>query len=314
MNRKTLNALTKALDVAIATVAEERFENLIKGLSEQEIAIRIHDALRALRKLRDRKMPDYHDPWVALFYSLWYQPAHVNLAYTLCRQLLLDDGDFGRSDGHLQVFDFGCGELAMQFGLGLAIADTLRQPPQVDVVSKDDSEPMKSIGWDIWHCFKEESANYDEIDGLRATFDTLNFGLKKNPKATLWLTALHVAYNESDHRVKIQQGLNDLVKTLDPSVILITTHPSNAQAAYSPDPSAYNSLEITLDSSCYKLDGIFWKASALRRKFYLERIKAVTDLPEEYDWGFVRSYLTRHDTEWITSPDFDSLCVFHTRR
>ena len=155
MNNRTLAAVTKALDTAIVSAADEHFNSLIAGLDDQEIVDNIHLALRSLERLQRGLMPDY-DAWDALFYSLWYQPGHINLAYTLSQLIPHGNNPLRNGIGSLQVVDFGCGALAMQFGLALAAADALEEHqklPQVAVVSEDDSEAMKEIGWSIWHNF-----------------------------------------------------------------------------------------------------------------------------------------------------------------
>ena len=88
---------------------------------------------------KDRK-PDYDDPWVALLYLTWYQPSQVNLAYTLSRRILGATNPF--LSGSLQIVDYGCGALAMLFGLALAAAETHqkdRPHPKITVDLIDES-------------------------------------------------------------------------------------------------------------------------------------------------------------------------------
>ena len=315
MNRRTLTAITKALDTAITSVAKEEFDRLCSGLDRLEIAKKIYYSLDSLRDLQRGIMPKY-DSWVSLFYSLWYQPSHINLAYTLVRKLPKEGNPLKSGRGSLQVVDFGCGALAMQFGLAMALTDVLeerRRLPQSSMKSEDTSVPMQRIGWKIWHRFVKELKEYPDLKGLRSVCREVDFDFQNDSATTRWLTALHVAYRERVHRDNIAEGLHTRVEEYKPGLILITSHPENAQSAYSPSPNAYNKLENRLQISDYRLDGWFSKASIFRSSLYRENISTITDIPDEYDWDFVRLYLRRYDTAWVTSPKFDSHCIIYTR-
>ena len=147
MNSQIEAAVTKALDAAIVSAADEYITRLSTGLDQHAIAHNIRLALRSLKGLQDGIMPDYN-PWVALFYSLWYQAGHINLAYTLTQLIPFEDNPLSDSSDRLKVVDFGCGELAMQFGLALAATDALekhRRVPQITVFSEDGSDPMRRL-------------------------------------------------------------------------------------------------------------------------------------------------------------------------
>lgn len=123
MNQKLT---TKALDKAITKVVCDEFNRISKNLSDVETAQKVEYALDQLSKLQRGVMPKY-DEWVALFYASWYQPAQINLAYSMITDMVKEicDGAL-TSTGKLYVYDFGCGALAMQFGVALAAADALR--------------------------------------------------------------------------------------------------------------------------------------------------------------------------------------------
>ena len=168
MNKDTLAALTEALDTALVSTANAQLEKLSSGLSDQEIAVKIHSSLDSLSKLQRGVMPEYNE-WDALFYSLWYQPGHVNLAYTLARKIPEDRNPLLTGRGSLRIVDFGCGALAMQFGLALAAAGTLRRYQTlvpITILSEDSSEPMKNLGWMLWYSFMGEIEKYSELDAL----------------------------------------------------------------------------------------------------------------------------------------------------
>ena len=155
-------AVAKALDSSIAHVASTEFDRLSTEAGDgQTVAKKIHEALRSLQNLRDfqdkNRKPNYDDPWVALLYLTWYQPAQVNLAYTLGRKILEDTRPF--LSGSLQVVDFGCGTLAMLFGLALSAAETHRKDhahPQISIDLIDQSNDMRRIGLNMWFRFVKE--------------------------------------------------------------------------------------------------------------------------------------------------------------
>ena len=210
MDERTQRAVTRALDTAISDVAAKWFEELARGLSDQDIANKVYGAFASLERLKSYKMPCYDD-WDALFYSVWYQPAHINLAYTLVNKVPRHRNPLLSGIGSLEIFDFGCGALAMQFGLTLAAADALYERgtfPRIVIISCDASKDIREIGWKIWKCFTKEIANcamYPELGPLRHVCRNMQFERSK-PKGiypgTRWLTVLHVTYKENAAEVK----------------------------------------------------------------------------------------------------------------
>ena len=93
-------------------------------------------------------MPAYNI-WDSIFYSLWYQPGHINLAYTLVKKVPEQRNPLISGRGSLFVKDFGCGELAMQFGIALAALDTFEaygSVPDIAIFSEDNSKHMDFFG------------------------------------------------------------------------------------------------------------------------------------------------------------------------
>ena len=207
MDEQTQRVVTRALDTAIADVATKHFEELTRRLADLKMAENVYDALYCLEGLQQDIMPEYNI-WDSLFYTLWYQPAHVNLAYTLARKVLTDRNSLASGRDSLEVFDFGCGALAMQFGLALAAADRFKNRqtlPQVAIISCDTSEHMKTIGWRIWHRFVEVVAASPELVTLQQFCRGMKFSRLNDLNGMRWLTALHVAYSENADAV--QEGL-----------------------------------------------------------------------------------------------------------
>ena len=251
MNCAAERVLTKALDASIAHVATRELDRLTAALSREETAKAILGSLRSLQGLQSRRMPDY-GAWDALLYSTWYQPSQINLAYTIARRVKKDKNPIRSGSGSLEVFDFGCGALAMQFGLALAAADTMKKHhscPEIAVISRDKNKPMRRIGKKLWRRFVDEIADeedYPEFNALRRVCAAMRVDDRGNSTATRWLTVLHVAYSESEAEVK--KALDARVSKKKPHMVLVTARPGFDGWAYSPDESAgYSRREEEFD-------------------------------------------------------------------
>lgn len=75
-------AVQAALDNAIADAGRAEFNRLARWLTPQRVDENVAYALDQLRRLAKGEMPNYNE-WVSLFYGLWYQPKHINLAYRM---------------------------------------------------------------------------------------------------------------------------------------------------------------------------------------------------------------------------------------
>ena len=117
MDVETQAAITMALDNSIAAVAEEEFQRLSYRLTPNDVAKAIHNALDGLRGLQGCDMPNY-DEWVALLYAVWYQPARVNLAFTLARGIPEVVNPI-RSNVRASSGGFWCGRVCYAVWLGL---------------------------------------------------------------------------------------------------------------------------------------------------------------------------------------------------
>ena len=145
---KYQESVAKALDKAIAKVAKTESRRLMKSKSRKKAAKGIETALHDLEGLQKGEIPYYDDKWLPLLYSTWYQPSHINLAYSMINKMA-KRRDPKRAvltrKGKLHVVDFGCGTLAMQFGVALAAADAIQQGQpltsiKIDLI--DSSQPM----------------------------------------------------------------------------------------------------------------------------------------------------------------------------
>ena len=228
-------SVAKALDKAIAKVARTEIRRLVKAKRKKRTARAIENALHSLAGLQNGEIPNYDDEWLALLYSTWYQPSHINLAYSMIKAMAKQrdpEGAILAPTGKLHVVDFGCGTLAMQFGVTLAAADALQQGQtltsiKIDLI--DSSQPMIDFGLKIWRQFEKEVERNEQLARLSETCDlirTKTLAIEENPKFyrrySRWISAMHVVY--CDNKDDVKKELHRLSKEMDPHVGFFTYH------------------------------------------------------------------------------------------
>ena len=299
-------AVTTALDLATTLVAEEELKRLSLDLTPQQTAKRICEALRELGELQSGIIPNYNSEWVALLYCLWYQPIQINIAHTLTLRLLKNSEFTLESRKRLYVYDFGCGALAMNFGLALSIADEMNEGlgiSQIAVESVDKSCVMKRIGRRIWMRFINEIANkakYPDLEPLRkASQEMMRLrvpGLdKQRSTQVIWLTALHVAYGQNAEEVK--NSLDEYIAVNRPDMVLVSVNgkPSIARHAYCTRDFAYRPASGDLGEGDLELQGELECMTGLRSSMYDE---LVYDNLSVDDLGFTWRFLKKYATTW----------------
>ena len=335
MDERTKNSLTDAFDAAIAETATEEFLRLSRGRDAAEVAKKIHGSLDSLYNgLQSGDMPEY-DEWDALFYLLWYQPFHINLAYNLASMQLKRYANQIQESGGLEVYDFGCGALAMQFGLALAISHTPgadQFAPSLTVTSSDVSKPMLLIGRKLWDKFKRKITigGYQGISrvqkvcsALKSTYDS---GWTETPtwvcysslskhdsmfKGNQWLTIMHTAYE--DIHTEVTEVLNEWVSKENPSCIFVTAHPQSMQWAYSPKDSSYKRCRIIIGKEAFAFQGTLEETTAFRKGIFKKYFMNATNELPDANIDFARKYLTNLPTGWVTHSSFEPSCIIYTR-
>ena len=229
-------AVADCLSKAIVDVAAWEFNRLKEGMSGIEVARSVEGALKSLADLSRGKMPGYNER-DALFYLTWFHPNHVNLAYSMIMAMLKNTGRELPSD--LYLLDFGCGTLAMQFGLALAIADLRGEQSVKSVRVKpiDSSDPMVRLGEKAWDKFGELAGENAELAALS---DAMNSITRADGPPVCeeerWLSAMHVVYCKNKDKVKEALALQE--KRISPHVGFITYHddPQSRSLARSVSP------------------------------------------------------------------------------
>ena len=304
MDKAAKTAVTKALDASIADVADKQFCRLSCRMSRKQTAAAIHDALRSLSRLQHGVMPRY-DEWDALFYAVWYQPSQINLANKLFRKVPEHRNPLQTGSGSLQVVDFGCGALAVQFGLALAAADTWQEHrtlPEIRIISNDASKSMVQIGWELWNRFIDEiadEAEYPALGALRRACAEIEFDDLGTLSATCWLTVFHVAYEENCADVK--KDLDNHVDDQNPDLVFVTSHPSSwTRWTYSPMPYGYSDISEVFCGADFAFEGKFEATTRFRAWLYDSNIGNISSLlAPDKDW-LVRNYLKSRPSVWKT--------------
>ncbi|MCY4652503.1 MAG: class I SAM-dependent methyltransferase [Dehalococcoidia bacterium] len=242
MNMALLDEFQDSLDSAIARTVSVEFGRLRDGLEAETIAGHIHNSMVELRKLRKLRMPDYQYEWLAPFYTSWYQPGQVHLAYSLIREVMGRQGErlTQNSAGNLCVVDFGCGASATRFGLTLAVARAIRDGQKVGrikIYGIDISQPMVDMGENLWAdwgraipCTGYLRDAYEKVEAENTT-RILGWTPPEEPDiadSDRWLIALHTAYQSNI--VVVGEHLRHIANAFNPRAGFLTSHISNMQA------------------------------------------------------------------------------------
>lgn len=219
---------TNILDHVITTISEQVFNRLASGLTINEKTEKVRDALESLEKLQGDGIPDYHDEWVALFYH-WYQPSQINLAYSMIKSIINSTDILNEK---LHIVDFGCGSLAMQFGVALAVADLINKKPitEIRIDSIDTSQAMINIGREMWELFTK-LYNQKLYNHLGPVCEIIKPNYYKDigqvefaQNSDRWISAIHAVYDENKDDIK--QSLKSLRNRFYPHVCFVSTHES----------------------------------------------------------------------------------------
>ena len=238
-----------AIDSAIASVGRNEFTRLSRGSSISQQASKVSGALNSLKDLQSGGLPVYADEWVGLFYLLWYQPKQINLAYSMIKDLVSkkQSGRLIQGD-RLHVVDFGCGALAMQFGVALAAADALESGQVIKIVridSFDQCEPMITLGETLWEAFEERIQTRPTVHELNSVCQmmqcnhyndaaSLNNAVDSLARGDRWLSAIHTIYEVNE--LSVRESLNFLKSQLNPDRGFVTTFNYKESLAQSVSP------------------------------------------------------------------------------
>ena len=319
-------SIAKALDKAIAKVAKAEFCRLAAKLNgdKVEIARAVENALRGLAGLQGGNQPHYDDEWLALLYSTWYQPSHINLAYSMIKAMAKQrdpEGAVLSPTGKLHVVDFGCGTLAMQFGVALAAADALQQGQRLTAIRIDlidSSRAMIGMGLNIGNEFREEIGKYQQLGKLSKACELIHLKIQTGDEGPTiqqgwdsWLSAVHVVYADNKDKVKIE--LERLSSKTNPDVGFVTSHYSSLHRVKFISPfgaDKCNSSTSDVQQQFIHSSGpsalSLWSTLGWRRNLY-GRVEQYVD-----DDGFVEDYLSGN--RYIPWKWAHAAILIHTKR
>ncbi|MDE2937820.1 MAG: hypothetical protein OXR67_02720 [Chloroflexota bacterium] len=221
------NAVVSALDRAVSETVSEEFEYITNGKS-----VSIGQWLRnnsrndIFQSLRSLTPPNYSNPMVSVVYAAMYQLQHINMTYSAIKELLVSknaDKATITNSPRLQVIDLGAGCLAMQFGLTLAVADSLEQGHQNIAVHVDSMDPnltMCTLGEKIWLNFlrivnQDNSEPSSTLSSLHRACSMVTHRLHKNIQSIdtlddseIWISAIHAFYQVFEKQIRTDLWTN----------------------------------------------------------------------------------------------------------
>ena len=232
-------AVIEALDKAIAraglnalAAAMEKppYVSMSPNAQRQAVSSKSDDLRNSLGNLVP---PDYSDDVTAAAYLFTYQTSHIGLAWAMIgdmaqnrpnSNLLLTDS------GKLHVIDFGCGALAMQFGVALAVAEAIENGEQIDTVlidGIDTSRRMQDIGTSAWQEFRKAVDSGLRLEALSRACRLIDFNCHDDfrsvqpiPDAEVWLSAMHAVYQSNKGEIK--RAFGHFRKSSTPTVVFAT--------------------------------------------------------------------------------------------
>ncbi|MYD35749.1 MAG: hypothetical protein F4X20_01820 [Dehalococcoidia bacterium] len=282
--------VTKALDEAISKTARHWFEEHKSTVGDSRAAAGLIHGYQEIRKLVTGGMPVY-----------WYQAPHINMAYTTALQLLEQSALDCSTDRPLHTYDFGCGALATQFGLSLAVTERVGSTTDsvdISIKSVDESVVMEAIGWRVWHEFRLEIGNkakYPHLDVLRQVCESLVFNRSVQYTGETWVTAHHVVYQEN--HADVTKQLSELTRELNPQYVLMTTRSRKEDLL--PQASALGMYtRYSFERVLTDLRGPFEKTNGFRAEIRDFLVTQAQDQLDKSENSFILPYL-RNGTRWI---------------
>ena len=289
------------LDRAIQDTARREFIGLCEGLRRKEdVARQVEAALKSLELLKTRGVPDYGNPWVAVFYLTWYQPRHINLVYSHLKSTN------ARLPQALHVVDLGCGSLATMFALAVFAATSGQQEARISVHGIDNSREMRTLGLQLWQSFSKmirveargSSRNSVILERMDQVIERMS-GDTRPPSESLddwlcsdshcqtrnptWLTSVHSAYH-------LPQDLRRAIFELAPAAMLITADHSRSPDLDGALPNLKEGKHFQRANVALQRNGCLVRTTKWRQRLRERIIRK---------WGtFELDYYLKHQVQW----------------
>ena len=172
--------LLSALDHAIAAAGKHELDLALRepaqyhDIPESKRQLVAEKADRLRRMVGSLQMPDYNDPLIADAHLLYYHPSHVGLAHALITNQARRHPDnrlLQHGNTKLHIIDLAAGNLAMQFGAAIRIAQSIENGQNIAAVritNIDPSPAMLQAGRDAWNEFIRAVNREPELASLQA--------------------------------------------------------------------------------------------------------------------------------------------------
>lgn len=218
---------------AITDVAKHEYNRLASDLPPFDIMQRLTDALVELRGLGSGNMPSYNS-WTALCHLTWYQPHHINLAFTILRELSASIRNALAGTQELNSFrwiDFGCGSLPMHIALSAALtveSDLRSARSRVSGIGIDSSDHMLRLGEALVRNIQKHDCRLTQgCKNLQtsSSIQTISSSLRGSATTPTILSVMHAFYRENIS--EIEAALASLISASDPELVFVTAHPSS---------------------------------------------------------------------------------------
>ena len=233
--RRIVSALDKAItkvgsELLDAAMANPPYSVMPPSAQRRSILESSDDLRTALGNLR---MPNYNDDVTVAAYLFYYQASHIGLAWAMINEMVRRQPEsrlLTAGSNHLQVVDFGCGALAMQFGVALAVAEAMKNGEEVEAISIDGidtSSKMQDAGRALWREFVDVVSKDNDLGNLSRVCQLITFNqhrdyrsVQKVDGAECWISAMHAVYQSN--AVEVRQAFNHLHQNFEPTAVLAT--------------------------------------------------------------------------------------------
>lgn len=186
---------------------------------------------------------------------------------------------------NLHLIDFGCGALAMQFGIALAMADAIDRGdpvPTVRVDSIDACDAMINLGRNVWQAYIDSLAQDPGMATLTQACGLLDWhtnntetteqivrAIPRQIGAEVWLSALHTVYDENI--TDVRDSLAEIVRHHGPDFGFITSTGRKEELvhqAWQPfQDNGYRMISLNPQDLIGGLEGELPETTGYRRSF-----------------------------------------------
>jgi len=277
------------LDLIIAKAGREYHENYKHKVN---FGYDLAECQNESFNLRNNKDLCYDRMNTAFAYSLWYHGRRINTFLSHFAKKIL-----ATPDKVIEIFDLGAGTGAVQWAIGLIyhkLKESGSEVPKLKIINVDSSPFMLYYSRDyLWkhflieynHC--EDFTNEIEYE-INTWSNTSNISVS-NP----WLTASYL-FDISDtengevnteYRESVKSGFRDIIKTFNPSTILLLT------SDQPPKRQLLNELKNEFSRNGYTqqdvnnthllLSGSLQETSKFRRELYQTYLPHLTTTPAQ---------------------------------